>query len=101
MRYLSEGMRFASLVDHRKSAAFPDAHLVRFEVPAGIRSAGGCFGKKVVQCSGGTKSNVVTEVSPEHSVEGSRIAFVQGYDLCGGGGRIFLRNCLHRSRQHQ
>src|SRR5271157_3317287 len=80
--YLGEGVRLAALVGYGKDGSFLHGDNVRFEVPVRVGCSSGCLGKQVRQRRERSERNVLAEVRAKHGVEGGRIAFVQGHDLC-------------------
>src|ERR1700730_3383014 len=80
--HLGEGVRLAALADYAKNGSLLDAECVRFEVPVGVRSSSLCLRKQFVERRECPERDILAEVSPKLGIEGGRIAFIQGHDLC-------------------
>src|SRR5882724_431528 len=100
VRNLREGVRLAALIDYDNRGSFLDADDVGFEVPVRVRSSGDGLIKQGLESRGCSKRDVMAERRPERGIEGGRITFVQGHDLCGGLWS-FLREGVRCASEHQ
>src|SRR5438552_12421556 len=85
--HFGKGVRFATLVGHKKCSTLFDFECVGLEVPAWIGRSSGCLCKQILERGSETQRcqrDILTEVISKGRIEGEWIAFVQGHNLCRG-----------------
>jgi len=82
LRYLSESVGLAALVNYADNCSFPDLECVRCEVPIRVWSSSLGFCKQVGESCGISGGDILAVVRPLRGVKSGWIALVQGNNLC-------------------